>query len=59
MNHDQAKGSTTSPAEPDAARAAYEAPSLRRIGSVRELTLGGGSRGNDGAGLPGKNKTRH
>jgi hypothetical protein len=53
MDHDQAKGSTTGP---DAVRAVYEAPSLRRIGSVRELTLGGAGSQTDGSGLPGKNK---
>jgi hypothetical protein len=59
MDQDQGKGSRTSTAQSDAVRAVYEAPSLRRIGSVRELTLGGGGSNTDGSGLPGKNKTRH
>jgi hypothetical protein len=39
-------------------RMAYERPQLRRIGSVSELTLSGGSQVSDGPSTNGPNKTK-
>jgi hypothetical protein len=49
------------PAETDAKlaqRLEYSRPTLRRIGSVHELTLSGGVTTSDGNGTLGANKTR-
>jgi hypothetical protein len=37
--------------KPAEGRKPYAAPSLKRLGSVRELTLGSGSTGPDGGGM--------
>jgi hypothetical protein len=57
MDQDETK-SAMKPAEPRATRAVYEAPALRRIGSVRDLTLSSGATTTDGPGTLGKNKIR-
>jgi hypothetical protein len=56
MEEDTDRDTPQGPAR--ARREPYEAPKLRRLGSVRELTLSGGSRANDTLGLPGHGRKR-
>jgi hypothetical protein len=51
MTHHNVRLTPTESIDPRRERAAYEPPVLRRLGSVRELTLTGGASVTDGGGL--------
>jgi hypothetical protein len=58
MAHQEPRASHAESTREPGERAVYVSPTLRRLGSVRELTLTGGASNTDGGGLGGAKKPR-